>query len=154
MKKRLRPLISKFLGLRWRDRALLVEAVVWLAVARLSLLLPFRWIAPRLGETMSETPQSLSSSGGPGPRVSWAIGVASSYTPWATRCLAQAIAAKAMLRVRGLPTTLYLGTAKNAEGEMTAHAWLRCGNRVVTGEAAMDSYAVIARFADPDRPYS
>jgi len=121
---------------------------LWLAVARLSLLVPFRWLAPRLGETMAESSEDDGREADLGQRVAWAVRVASRYTPWATRCLAEAIAAKAMLRLRGVPTTLYLGLAKDEAGNLSAHAWLRCGRRYLTGEKTMDGFTVVAKFAE------
>ena len=55
MAKRRAGAFSKLKDLDWRERFLLAEAVVWLGLARLSLLLPFRWLAPRLGEPITET---------------------------------------------------------------------------------------------------
>ncbi len=139
--------LAKLARASWRDRGLLVEAAAWLAVARLAILaLPFRRIAPRLGRAMNESPASE-----PrlelGRRVGWAISVASRYAPWRTRCLEQAVAAKAMLRRRGVASTLYLGLARrDAGGE--AHAWLRCGETILTGGAEVSGYAVVAKFAE------
>lgn len=144
-----RPL-SKFRALGWGDRFLLAEAAVWLALARIALFVPFRWLAPKLGEA-TESPSEDQTESAIGARVAWAIAAASRYTPWTTRCLAEAMAAKAMLGVRGVPTTLYLGTGKNEQGEFSAHAWLRCGTSYVTGAANKDEYAVIARFGDRER---
>ncbi|MFQ5527310.1 MAG: lasso peptide biosynthesis B2 protein [Thermoanaerobaculia bacterium] len=150
MTDRVRRRLAKLGAMSWRDRFLLAEAVVWLAVARVALWLPFRWLAPRLGETMAESVERDGPENELGSRVAWAIGTASHVTPWATRCLAEAMAAKAMLRMRGVRTTLYLGMAKDERGEFRAHAWLRCGTRYLTGEAAMREYTVIAKFAESD----
>ena len=75
----------------------------------------------------------------------------SSYTPWESACLAQAFAAKAMLRCRGITSTLYLGLAKNEQGGQSgllAHAWLRSGSLILTGEPGKDQYTVVATFAE------
>jgi hypothetical protein len=58
------------------------------------------------------------------------------------------MAAKAMLKWRGVPSTLYLGLAKNNETQLEAHAWLRCGEHVLTGYKGMGRYTVIASFAE------
>lgn len=147
MMSRTRRALSKFRALGWRDRLLLAEAVVWLALARVALFVPFRWLAPRLGEA-TESPIEDHAEGALGARVAWAVAAASRHTPWTTRCLAEAVAAKAMLRLRGVPTTLYLGTGKDERGEFSAHAWLRCGTSYVTGASSKDSYTVIAKFGD------
>src|SRR4051794_16678223 len=85
-----------------RDGARAVEAVAYLALARAAVLaLPLRVISRRLGVLRAETPAA-------GPidpasyRVGRAIGAAARRVPWRSECLEQAIAAKAMLRRRGV----------------------------------------------------
>ncbi len=142
--------LRKLLGLPWRDRLLLAEASLSLAVARLAVrLMPFRWIAPRLGETMAASPEEDSADPELLRRIGWAVGVAGHNLPWTSRCLAEAIAGKAMLKRRGVPSTLYLGLAKDGQADLEAHAWLRCGSRILTGERASEGYTVIASFAEP-----
>jgi len=131
-----------------RDGALAAEAVVFLALARFAVLvLPFRRIAPRLGVHRGETPAAVDLSPA-SRRVGWAIGTASRRTPWRSKCLEQAIAAKAMLRVRGIESTLYLGVTREP---FMAHAWLRVGELHVTGGQDVSRYAVVASFAEAGR---
>lgn len=139
---------GKLLRLSWTERALLAEAVVCLALARAAVVaFPFRWIAPLLGESKAETPANAAP--GPAPaRVAWAIGAAARRSPWRTKCLEQAIAAKAMLRRRGTPSTMYLGVVNKP---FAAHAWLRVGAVNVVGGSRVDHYTVVASFADADR---
>ena len=114
--------LEKLLGLPWSDRLLLAEAAMTLAVARLAVLvLPFRWIAPRLGETMADSPEEDVAEPDLLLRIGWAVAVASRYLPWTSRCLAEAIAGKAMLQRRGLRSTLYLGLAKDGPADIEAH---------------------------------
>ena len=130
-----------------RDGAHVAEAIAYLALARVAVrVLPFRRLAPRLGVAHAETPAE------PGPhpasrRVAWALSAAARRAPWRTECLEQAIAAKAMLRRRGIASTLYLGVAR----EVAPHAWLRVGDVNVTGGSDVARYAVVASFADVDR---
>lgn len=128
-----------------RDGVQIAEAIAYLALARLAVIvLPFRVLAPRLGVHRAETP--------PGTvldpesrRVAWAVAAAASRTRWRSDCLEQAIAAKAMLRRRGIANTLYLGMAGDP---VAAHAWLRVGDLNVTGGRDVAHYAVVASFAD------
>lgn len=142
--------LRKFLDLPHADRICLSEAGVWLGVARLAILfLPFRWLALGLGKQMAlsaEMPEETSTE--LLDRISWAVATASRHLPWNCTCLAQAIAGKAMLKSRGVPSTLYLGLAKNGETQLQAHAWLRCGERIITGWQGMGRYTVIATFAE------
>ena len=137
----------------WADRALLAEAVACLAVARGAVLcLPFRRIAARLGHHMEETGRTHDpEQARVGRRVGWAIAAVSARAPWRCQCLEQALAAKAMLRRRRIPNTMYLGAAR-AVGEgpppVDAHAWLRTGTLHVTGGASVERYVVLSTFAD------
>jgi hypothetical protein len=67
-------------------------------------------------------------------RIGVAIRRASRYVPWRSDCLVQALAAQAWLKRKGVSTWLRVGVQKIAEAERPyAHAWLLCGNSVVTG---------------------
>ena len=136
------------------DRALALEAVAWLALARAALLgLRFGRIARHLGRPMQETgidgdPRDAAIGG----RVGWAIGAAARRVPWRTECLEQALAAEAMLRRRRVPCTMYVGVARNPGAGVDAHAWLRTGRLHVTGGADVTRYAVLATFAATPKP--
>jgi hypothetical protein len=137
---------SRLRTLSWADRALLLEAVTCLALVRAAVLvLPFRRIEPWLGRRMTESP--LDGHYGDLPlQVAWTIEVAAKRTPWRSKCLEQAIAAKLMLRRRGVPSTMYLGVARSRD----AHAWLRVGPVDLIGGAGRERFAVVATFAEPD----
>ena len=66
-------------------------------------------------------------------RLSWAIGAAAARVPWRSDCLLQAMAADRWLRRCGMQPEFFLGVAKDAGGQLEAHAWLRCGDAMVTG---------------------
>ncbi|WP_434082484.1 lasso peptide biosynthesis B2 protein [Cohnella hashimotonis] len=131
-----------------QDRRMFLEALAYLSWARFLILLPFHKYARLLGQPMSET--SLETEPGNrelASRVSSAIRRAGRLTPLDTRCLVRAIAAMKMLKRRGVESTLYLGTAKDKDGRMIAHAWLRCGNLYVTGATEMRGFTVVGKFA-------
>jgi len=126
---------------------LLLESALLLAAARvLVLAVPFRIYSRAMGRA-GESPE------GPVPaavhRVSRAIESVSAHVPWRSQCLEQALAAKAMLRGRGISNTLYVAVAR--EVALEAHAWLRSGTVCVTGQAEFDRYTIVARFADEGR---
>jgi hypothetical protein len=142
-----RSRLEKWRRLSWADRRLLVEAGGWLAVARAAVLVvPFRHLAPHLGESMAETPTRALATRERANRVGWAVRAASRATPWKTPCLAEAIAGQRMLRRRHIPSTIYLGLSKDGE-ILTAHAWLRCGARVLTGKSERGQFTAVASFA-------
>ncbi len=143
---------------RWRaleteDRARLLEAALCLALARFAIgLVPFRRIARPLGEPGRETPREAlpPEMEKEALRVGWAVRAVAARTPWDSKCLAQALAAMAMLRRRRLPGTLYLGVAPVPAGgrpKIDAHAWVRCGPDLLTGAAGHERFTVVASFA-------
>jgi hypothetical protein len=142
--------LRKFMRLSHADRVCLLEAGCWLGFARVAfLVLPFRLVARGLGMHMAISPDNFEVT----PielldRISWSVAAASRHLPWECTCLAQAMAAKAMLKCRGVSSTLYLGVAKQNESNLQAHAWLRCGERILTGGQAMANFTVIATFAE------
>ena len=147
---RLTERLTKLLRLSWADWGLLLEATLWLGLARAALVaLPFRWLARHLGRLMAESPPAGDPAFRPQlARVSWAVREMSRYTPWRSACLAQALAAKGMLRRRGIASTLYLGLAKENQSALIAHAWLRSGSMILTGGQGRSRYTVVATFAD------
>jgi hypothetical protein len=52
-----------------------------------------------------------------------------------------------MARRRNVASTLYLGTRID-NGKLSAHAWLRAGERFVVGGESHAGFAVIAIFGD------
>lgn len=131
------------------QRRLLVRAGVALAVMRLAIRLPFRTLSRVMGLRRGETAEAVEPSAlARASAVGWAVRAAASYTPWESTCLMQALAAAVLLRRWQIDGTLYLGVAtetRAAEG-MTAHAWLRCGDLVLTGASERARYTPIASF--------
>jgi len=80
--------------------------------------------------------------------VGKAISRAAAYTPWESACLTQSLTAQKMLKKRGIPGVFYLGAAKDEESKekMKAHAWTRCGDTIITGEAGHEAFTVLSAF--------
>lgn len=133
-----------------RTGAVMAEAYLYLAWARLLILVPFRRLGPMLGAHMQETPREGAELEHlrQARRIKDAIAVASKYTPWDSKCLVRAIAGMKMLKRRGIPSTLYLGAGRGERGEMAAHAWLRCGPCYVSGAEEMRRFTVVSTFAN------
>jgi hypothetical protein len=128
-----------------QQRRLLLEAAVWLGGAQVALrFVPFRriarWLERRQRGGASAADEVCVE------RIGRAVRVASRRVPWPSRCLAQALAARAMLQRRGVRTTLTLGVAKGEEGSFEAHAWLRCGTQILTGGDGVERFTVLATF--------
>lgn len=141
---------------KWRrrsraERVLLLKAFVLLGIARLAVLvLPFKWLAVSLGRHMNESSKQICASDLRQARmVGQAIRSAANYTPWKSVCLPQAVAAQWMLTRRHIAGTLYLGVAKDeAKPEkLSAHAWLRCGDIILTGAEGHRQFTVVSSFS-------
>jgi len=147
--------LAKLRALSWPDRWLLVEAIPYLAVARLLVLtMPFArlagWWGLREGEAPSEAPPPKAPPGvGDLPtRIGLAVARTAGRTPWRSTCLAQALAAAAMLRRRHIPATLYLGARRDQAEGLAAHAWLRVGPTIITGGGIHQQYGVVGVFSN------
>ena len=134
-----------------RDRALLASAAFALSVSRVAVtLLPFRVIARTLGlRPVGVSPRTDIPCPDAARRVGWAIHTAAANLPWGSTCLVQALAGSMLLRRSGIESTLSFGVAKDgrAPNDLLAHAWLRCGEAVLTGEAEAARFAELATFA-------
>lgn len=139
--------LASFRRLDSKDRKLFLEAAVLLGAARVAIrFIPFTRLAGHLGRHMAETPPSATPAAlDTSRRVERAIRLAARNLPWESVCLPQAIAAKAMLRRRGVPCTLYLGVLRNEK--FHAHAWVRAGELVVTGDRGREGFTVVSTFA-------
>jgi hypothetical protein len=117
-------------------------------LARLAInTVKFESLVRRLGASGFETPSEAPLAHlNEARRIAWAVRSASRYTPWKSNCFPQAIAAKFLLRQRGIHSTLYLGAAFKARTELEAHAWLRCGPLYVTGGAGRIHFGTVGIF--------
>ncbi|MFC4320699.1 lasso peptide biosynthesis B2 protein [Litchfieldia salsa] len=129
------------------SKRLLVEAYFFLAWGRVFKLLPFSKVAPSLGEQMVETSANDMQDRKELLMISNAIHLMSRYTFWESECLVKAIAGMKMLERRQMESTLYLGTARDEEGKMIAHAWLRSGSFYISGSEGMERFTVVGMFA-------
>ena len=141
---------------KWRrrtkeERRMLVEAFVFLGMARLGvLILPFRFLSRTMGEHMKESPRKTDAQALRIARlIGQAVRSAAGNTPWQSVCLPQAITAQWMLKRRNISGTLYLGvkTSPHPPGTLLAHAWLRCGDRILTGADGHSQFTVVSTFA-------
>jgi len=107
---------------------------------------PFRHVARWLGNLDAE---AATDGDAVLPRaVGRAVERAARHLPWHPLCLPQALASRAMLRRRGIPSTLYFGMRLEGPGRvMRAHAWLTVGSVGVIGVPAAADFTVLARYS-------
>ena len=131
--------LKRFGALGAADKWLLLRAAGWLAVARIMLLvMPFR----RLAEKLSAGARSTRIDGDPAvlSSVTWAVAAAGNNVPWRSDCFPKTIAARKLLRKHGYESTIHIGVERTGDSELAGHAWLTCGEVVVTGGTDLDRY--------------
>src|SRR5882672_119089 len=111
----IRRLLLRFGQVDNHRRALVLEAVAWLAL----IFIPFPRLARRLGTLVAPgdmralqaaaTPDQTHLAGD----IGWAVTRSARYVPFKAVCLPQAMAARVMLKRRGVFSVLHFGAAKN-----------------------------------------
>lgn len=142
--------ISKLFRLSWHERLLLLEAFILTGIFRFAILfIGFSKIARISGKYKEESTEQVSAIEKAKIRkIGWAVLIVSTHTPWESKCLVKALTAQIMLARRKINSTLYLGVAKDEEKKLIAHAWLRSGMDIVTGDDVRLMFTVVAKFAN------
>ena len=144
-------LLLKFWRLSWPDRLLLVEAILWLAVAASAIaVLPFRQLGllaarPVRRPTLSQQVRLTTVR-----RIRWAVATTAQRVPWRALCFQRGLAAQLMLRRRGIPSVLYYGAAQDDRAGLSAHVWVRDGDVDVVGGEIAYRFAILATFPPQD----
>ena len=142
--------LAKFFALPLREQRDVAEATLNLAVVQLLLLVPFRWLAPLFGRlhpgAASALPVLSEDENSSAFAVRRAMLRATGRLPWDSSCLVRSLAAQMMLRRRHLPSVLQLGVRAGAATELSAHAWLKCGDVNVVGDESAAEFTPLAAF--------
>ena len=138
--------LEKFGELSGADRWLFALAAFWLLIARVRLAaVPFRKLSERLSGEQQEESQM------PDPellqRIGRAVAVAANHVPWRSDCFPQTIAGRSLLKRYGIASTIHFGVERIGEEGLAGHAWLTCGETVVTGDTDLDRYTEIHRLS-------
>jgi Transglutaminase-like superfamily len=153
----LRPLVRKARSF-WR-LPLFVQAwmlPLWFVLGLAKALifgLSFRRLAPWLGRPVGlagRTPLLDPDQEFRAQQISLAVRTAARYTPWESNCFPQAVAARLLLGLYGVPYALYFGLMRQApQAQVQAHAWVAAGRVKVTGGLGFGRYTVVACFVAP-----
>lgn len=127
--------INTFLHTDYVDKLLFFEAVITSAYVRFTLsFLEFKKVMNWLGKkSLHESVAGNDKDFKLVCRVKTAIFRCNNYTFWKTECYTQALTAKILLRRRNISSVLTIGFMKDEAGNYKGHAWLKCGDTVVTG---------------------
>jgi Transglutaminase-like superfamily len=151
----IRRLLLRFGQVGNRRRALLAEAVACLLTARLALVfVPFPRLARHLGTFVPPTDARVAAAQTAtrqdqvqrAEEIGWAVTHAARYVPFKAVCLPQAMAARVMLKRRGVNSVMHFGAAKGQDKPLDAHAWLDAAGVEVTGYPVAENFAEIACF--------
>jgi hypothetical protein len=131
-----------------KEYSFFLEAWILLHASRLIILFfPFKKIASFVGvlnkESNKEITEQIIASD-----IKNAIRRATRYTLHSSKCYDQALAGKFMLKWRRLPSTIYFGLSKKDQNNLIAHAWLRFGSNIITGEKGVEDFTIVAFYGD------
>ncbi len=142
-------LIKKFQRQPATRRVLLIEAALYLVLARLALReLSFHRIAGFLNRPLQCPEVTGIARKQIRNEVTWAIKQMTMRLPGETVCFPRAIAVQAMLRRRGVSVTLYYGAATLPERGLAAHVWVQDDTEGVVDYDAARRYLVLARYPE------
>lgn len=143
-------LLKKWFHLSRADRCMFLHVLCLTGILRaFVIMLPFKWIARYLGKQGMNSPAEenvvkLEAA----QKIGRAVEIVSRYTPWESKCMVQAITAKVLVRKRGIANTMYFGVRKNKKNGLVAHAWLRVGPAIITGNCSVEEFKVVSLFGD------
>jgi hypothetical protein len=146
--------MRNFMSRPWFEKLWFLPVWLLLGVSRFMILtIPFRHLAFRLGvhEGIAPwVPLVDSRSEATALSVSRVVQMAAKYTPWQSNCFPQALTARNLLGLYGIPYSLFFGVNRNAENTvLAAHAWVTVGRVRVTGGTSFDQFTVVSCFICP-----
>jgi hypothetical protein len=128
-------------------RWVLLEARLYLLAARLAIrLLPFRRLTGYFERPAARPEQAGAARAQAIKDVRWAIWTATRHQRERVVCFPRAVAAQAMLRRRGVSTTLYYGAASREGEGLSAHVWVQDGEAEVVGKRSAAGIKVLGRY--------
>lgn len=140
--------LGKFRDLDAADKRLLFRATASLASARMMLLvIPFKKLSSHLMADIGV--ESDASNTELINRIGRAVAVAANNVPWRSDCFPQTIAARKLLQREGIASTIHFGVERAGGSDLIGHAWLTCGDIVVTGGSELHRYTELHRPPEP-----
>lgn len=142
----------------WRRQALVAEACAAMLAARITLAIrPFSQVSRSLGDfarpddprAADQAAATTEADAATSRSVRWAIRAAAPFLPFRAVCLQQAMAARVMLRRRGIASVMHFGAPAEGKRPIDAHAWLDAAGIKVTGYPLPAGMQEIACFVGP-----
>lgn len=149
MKIKIYKKLQLFIHMSFKDQLMFLVAFILSGIARaLIIAVPLKKFQCYIGIPNEDSPykniclqdwQTIK-------RVRYLSLLACKYTPWESKCLVRALVVCWILKHYNIPTTLYLGVAKDKT--LLAHAWLRCGPCIITGGDVQRNFVEVAKFSN------
>jgi hypothetical protein len=136
---RLRHKVGRLRGLTVIELGFLAEAAAALITARITLATTRfshyarregGFVAPDLARSNASATAELMELT---KQIGWAVRSAANNLPFNMVCLPQAMAARSMLKRRGIGSVMHFGTGWEKDKPLFAHAWLDSSGIAVTG---------------------
>lgn len=141
-----KKIIQHFFLPTFRRRLLYMEACFFLLTWHvIGKVLPLEWYKRFFGKRVNQTPMLTNSTPSPAAlKISYTIIRSAQIVPWRPVCYPQALAAKSMLKLRGLNSVLYFGAASgNSQRLIKLHCWIAHRGVILTGKKGHKAYKVI-----------
>lgn len=126
---------------------------IWvvLGLSKLAIhLLSFKRIAGYLGAAQGVEPWVPLASAAQQARarmIRRTVEAVAANTPWESNCFPQALTARLLLGLYGVPHAVYFGLMREAGGDgLKAHAWVACDRVAVTGGHSFQAFTVVGMF--------
>ena len=147
--------LSKFIALTPRQKLLLLQAWCMLGWYRAGiLLLSFKRLTRNLQHhALAVPPAELQCAQREEALMTGRlVAAASRVTPWQSLCLTQVLVVQRLLARKNIPGQFYLGVRRGCEltddpTGLSAHAWLQCGEDIVSGKAGHEQFTVVSTFS-------
>ena len=140
--------IAKFFKTPFFDKKLFFRALYYSLKYRIiTSLLPVKFYVSNFGKAQIQNSMSpIESQLKTITSIYKAVRRSTIYLPFGQKCLIEAIVAKKLLKQNSIDSTLYLGVARNGQKRLIAHAWLKCGDYIVTGRKGIENFAVVEYY--------
>lgn len=133
------------------DRRILMRAAVELVRARAAYgRAPMPTLIRQLQARSDARPPARSPDGEIAERLErlrWALAAVGRRMPFRADCMIQVLAAERVLLEWQVRPQFFLGAVGTEDGGLSAHVWLKVGDRLVTG-GPVDGYTVLIGKAD------
>lgn len=141
--------LTKFIKQSFKMKLLLISAFFISGIMRLLILfVPFKKIVLLMGEENRDSQDQISDPlASKALKVGWAVNTICNHTPWESKCYVRSLTAQFILKLLKIPSTIYFGVAWDETKNLIAHAWLRCGQYVLTGESGKDRFKCLSFYS-------